>query len=119
MGKTSKTKAPLEKHVQNAILNFLSLHRVFVWPNKTQGTFDPKKKVFRRPTSRHWINGVADILGVTPKGRIIAIEVKRPGERPSDAQKEFLFDVSNRGGVAFVATSIEDVEQKLNELKET
>ena len=66
--------------------------------------------------------GVADIIGVLPMarqslldgtrstfGRFLAIEVKRPGQQPTQAQAAFLASVQMAGGLAFVATSVDDV----------
>jgi hypothetical protein len=43
---------------------------------------------------------------------LLAIEVKRPGESPTPAQRRFLEAVMRAGGVAFVATSVEDVRRE-------
>ena len=71
-------------------------------------------KIHRSPFQRH----VVDILGVRPvqcvdgKGTCfgvgLAIEVKRPGEKPTPLQKRFLDDWSFAGGRAGVAYSVED-----------
>jgi hypothetical protein len=56
--------------------------------------------------------GVADILACY-RGRFIAIEVKTPERRNyiSDAQQAFLEAVRRAGGVAIVATEVEQVRQ--------
>lgn len=111
-------QVPLEKHVQESILHYLSLNGVFAWPNKTQGTYDPRREKFRKPTSKFWKKGVADILGITPSGRFFAIEVKRPKKGVlSQEQKDFIAQISARGGIAFVATSIADVAGRIEELR--
>ena len=100
-----------EKIIENQILNFLKAKRVFVFKVKTTGTFDPTKKVFRR-ASAMYMKGVSDILGIF-NHRFMAIEVKSAKGRLSDEQKIFLQRVSENGGIAIVARSVEDVEQKL------
>lgn len=59
--------------------------------------------------------GVSDILACI-KGRFVAIEVKRPGKKPSDLQERFLDAVNTIGGFAFWADNLQDVKDKLKEL---
>lgn len=56
--------------------------------------------------------GVSDILAFK-NGLFAAIEVKVPGNYPTQNQKDFLAKVEQNGGIAFVARSVEDVENKL------
>ena len=51
--------------------------------------------------------GIADILGCW-RGRFIAIELKMPGEEPTELQKDFLDDVHYSGGRAGVAFSVQE-----------
>ncbi len=99
--------------IQKAILEYLGLQGIMAWGNKNGGTFDPKKRVYRRNTT---VPGISDILGVLPGGRALAIEVKRPKpnyREPTVAQKQFIKRINEAGGLAFVATSVEDVKQAL------
>lgn len=57
--------------------------------------------------------GSSDILGIMTGGRFLAIEVKKPGGKLSEAQRDFIEDINIRGGLAFMATCIEDVEKEL------
>jgi hypothetical protein len=58
--------------------------------------------------------GVSDIIGCIPKtGRFLAIEVKRPGGKPTPEQQQFIDTINAAGGLAFVARSVEEVEQRL------
>ena len=59
--------------------------------------------------------GVSDILACI-KGRFVAIEVKRPGKKPSDLQERFLDAINTIGGVAFWADNLNDVKEKLKGL---
>jgi len=54
--------------------------------------------------------GVSDILGCL-QGRFIAIEAKMPGkeENITDLQKKFLEQIRGNGGIAIVATYVEDL----------
>jgi hypothetical protein len=58
---------------------------------------------------------VSDIIGCRLKtGRFLAIEVKRPGGKPTPEQQQFIDTINHAGGLAFVARSIEEVEQHWN-----
>jgi predicted RecB family endonuclease len=59
--------------------------------------------------------GVADILGIMKDGRLLAIEVKSPTGRLSPHQQTFLGETTARGGLTFVARSVEETEQRLAE----
>ena len=67
---------------------------------------------------KHWggpmsVPGVSDILGCY-RGRMMAIEVKCPGNKLTQLQKNFLDNVNEAGGIAFVAYCIEDVVEGLS-----
>jgi hypothetical protein len=87
--------------VKKQILDYLKARGIFHWVN--QAGRIPGRKLLK--------TGIADILGVF-RGRMLAIEVKAPGEKPSDKQEEFIADVNRHGGIAFVAKSVDDVEHE-------
>jgi hypothetical protein len=58
--------------------------------------------------------GGADIIGVAPDGRFLAVEVKTPTGRIRPEQEVFLQVVRKAGGIAGIARS---VEQALDLLK--
>lgn len=58
------------------------------------------------------LKGVSDIIGCH-NGQFFAIEVKRPGGKPSMYQEHFIERVKEAGGIAFVAWSAEDVVKAL------
>lgn len=105
-----------ESKVQKEILQFLHAKRIFVWRNHSTGIYDPTKGGFRRNNSYGALNGVADILGILPDGRFLAIEVKTPATKNnlSILQSNFLTNINKSYGVAFVAWSIESVEEVLS-----
>lgn len=59
--------------------------------------------------------GVSDILACI-RGRFVAIEVKKPGNKPSALQDNFIKAINSIGGFAFWADNLEDVKDKLKEL---
>lgn len=99
-----------EADVQRACLQYLAAVGVMAWRNNTTGVYDPSSKRFR---SNHSINGVADILGVLPDGRLLAVECKGTGGRVSEDQRFFLDGVRKSKGMAVVAYSIGDLEAAL------
>jgi hypothetical protein len=59
--------------------------------------------------------GTSDIIACLHGGEYVAIEVKRPGEKPTPAQELFIDQVNATGGLAFVAHSLEDVMRELGQ----
>lgn len=49
--------------------------------------------------------GSADLIGYTNTGTFVAIEVKRPGKKPTPEQENFIAQVKKAGGIAGVAHS--------------
>lgn len=106
-----KKKKPIfkvsEKNIENAILHALSLlPGCKVWKNQSVGIFDPKKKIFRRP-SKYQINGVSDILGIY-KGRMICLEVKSKTGKLSPHQKAFLDEMKALGAISACVKSVDE-----------
>lgn len=60
-------------------------------------------------------SGIPDILACSNKGRFVAIEMKKPGEKPKAIQQAYLDAINSIGGVAFYATSVEEVKTNLKE----
>lgn len=59
-------------------------------------------------------DGMADITGQMKDGRRLEVECKRPfGGRVTAEQRAFIAKVRDRGGVAFFATSVDDVLAQL------
>jgi hypothetical protein len=105
-----------EKIIQKQILQFLSAYGIFVFRINTTGVFDPKRKVFRS-LSGFSMKGVADILGILPGGRFLAIEVKTLKGKQSLDQQHFEDLVVKAGGVYVLARSVNDVRFLVNEAK--
>lgn len=106
---------PLEKQIQNDILEYLnSLPHCKAWQTQSGAIFDPTRKTFRKPPK--WAPvGVADIIGIW-HGYFLAIEVKRPGGRLSSHQQQWLLDMAEKGALAMVAFSAGDVVRLLDQL---
>jgi hypothetical protein len=101
-----------EQDIQKQILEYLKLKGFFVWKNHNVGVYS---KQAERYISYGGTKGIADIIGICPNGKLIAIEVKKHGGYATAEQKEFLSLIENFNGIAGLARSIEDVEEILKE----
>lgn len=103
-----------EHDIQSAILNILPYLGVYAWRNNS-GMVAVGEGRFRRMIKLGKA-GLPDIIGVQNKtGKMVGIEVKRPGKKPTDLQAQTLKELQDFGAIAFVATSVDEVQKKLNE----
>lgn len=84
-------------------------HGAYLWRNNSGGMYDAKGRFVRYGLCV----GSSDLIGVLPDGRFLAIEVKAKGKNSTKEQKKFLEWIREKGGVAFVARSAEDVKKNL------
>jgi hypothetical protein len=96
---------PSEREIEQAILAWLNYQ---AWKNKSQGTYDPVRKVFRRPSSKFTEKGTSDILGIWNR-RMLCIEVKSAKGRLRPEQREFLRTMQSLGAMCILARSLQDV----------
>lgn len=120
--RAGRAPARSEAEVQRAILDYLrTVPGVYAFRCNSRVVRMPGQGGHERLV-RFGVKGLPDILGwqslggplVQPFGewrlaRFLAIEVKRPGEPPSPAQLAFLELLRRAGGIAVVASSVEDV----------
>jgi hypothetical protein len=62
--------------------------------------------------------GSADLVGwitVDARAVFLAVEVKRPGEKPTQHQKNWLATLSKMGGIAICATSADEAAEALRD----
>ena len=97
----------LEKHILKQILEYLPYIGIFAWRTNSGVIFSEGRPHRMAP------RGTSDIIGIMPNGLFLAIEVKKPGGVVSQFQKEFLEKITTKGGVGFVAYSLDDVIEKL------
>ena len=116
-----KVQIPYEQDIQKAILTQLAYHPLVAWCGRINSgaAMLPCGRGKMRPVKFNTIKGCSDIIGQLRDGRFLAIEVKRPPwTRPTDdherEQEAFLNQVKRAGGVAFFATSIEEVRKGLD-----
>jgi len=102
------TKA-LERPILYAVLRAVRAHPGVAWAvrmNTGMATFGATSDGGDGGrTVRFAYQGCADILGQMKDGRLLAIEVKRPGEHPTPAQAANLHTVRQNNGVALCARS--------------
>ena len=105
-----KLPVPLEKDIQAAIIEYawlqfrLKLYRRNTGAVKASYKGKPRFIRFSEP-------GQADLWGIQPKtGRHVEVEVKRPGNTPTEAQMEWLAQCRELNGIAFWADSIEEFD---------
>lgn len=103
----------IEADIENLILDYLNKRGIFAFKIKTMGTYDAINKTYRK-LGKFSLKGTSDILGLLPGGRFLAIEVKTAKGVVSKEQKAFLNKVNKKGGLGFVARSVEDVKEGLN-----
>ncbi len=98
-----------EVDIQHDILELLEMHPAIAWAKRMN--------VGRAKMGQRWVMfgfpGCSDIIGQMADGRFFACEVKKPGEKPTEAQQRFLDQVAVKG-VAMVATNVSDVLTLLN-----
>lgn len=100
-----KVVEPLEKDIQSSIIDYLEAKKVFCWKEHSGGIPRDNGKWFM-PIG---LKGKSDILGIY-KGKFLAIEVKRPSSGVVSPDQQYFMDrVNKEGGIAFVATSIDDL----------
>lgn len=95
---TMKQPVISEKEITHSIRSYLKAFGIFHWKNF--GTLGAAV-------------GVADILGIY-QGKFLAIEVKTERGKLSPAQERFIANINDKGGIAFVARCIDDVENNLH-----
>jgi hypothetical protein len=95
---------------QSRLLAILGTEGIMAWNNPTGAV---------RVAPDRWLHfgkkGSADIIGLLPGGKFLAVETKAPAGRLSPEQREFLADVKALGGMAIVARSCRDIETALME----
>lgn len=106
-----------ESQIQARIMLALSEAGCIVWRCETAGAWvgrlihqqgDTVTLAMARMIQAGLTKGGADIIGIAPGGRFIAVEVKTPTGRIRPEQNLFLQRVREAGGIAGIARSVED-----------
>lgn len=112
---------PLESQSQAAYFDWwasfsrtqgIPQHLCFAVPNGAFLAGDPRRRAMQmaRLKEQGLTPGVSDVFLLVPAAgfHALLIEFKRQGEKPSDAQANFLYDVRRRGYNAMVVYSTEE-----------
>ena len=105
-----------ETEIVREILRLLHALKIPAWRMNSRVVTLPGKGGRPAPYRMGGVKGMADILGLLPpSGRLLAIEVKRPGKGDTVTleQRTFQHVVTNAGGLAIVATSAAEVLRAL------
>lgn len=95
------TKSSCEKVEIPRCLDFLRAKGCFVWENKT------RKMTYTDNGKKHFLSyglvGSADIIGISPYGRFLAVEVKSSADSRriglTNKQQMFRAEIEARGGI--------------------
>lgn len=63
------------------------------------------------------VAGISDLIIHIPKGRCVMVEVKKPGEKQSEAQIKIENKIKNLEGYYILVYSLEDFWEKFNKLE--
>ena len=99
-----------EKHLQTQLIEYLTL-KGYKCININSGKIQTKQGyIFQGAPA-----GTSDILACSPSGQFTALEIKLPKRKKlvTKLQQDFLDNIKERGGIAGVVTSIEDINELL------
>ena len=107
-GKTSEARGEMtsETDIQSLVRLALSERGILNWRNNTGALKDKDGRLVRYGL----FPGSSDIIGIMPDGRFLAIEVKKPGKKPTPEQLNFIEVIRRHGGIAGVVHSPEELE---------
>ncbi len=115
-----KALQPTEHQTQAAILRYLAISPRVAWAQRMNtGAIKIPVPGGRDRLVRFGFPGCPDILGQLIDGRLLAVEVKSPTGRASEAQEAFLALVATHGGVAVMARSTDDLTAILEAPRES
>ena len=104
---------PLERDVLRAGLQLLRVHPLVAWASRiNSGAVENASGQFVRFNQ---IAGCSDIVGQMKTGQFLALECKRPGQKPTEPQMMFLRQVQHYGGCSGWFDSVEALERVLGE----
>ena len=105
-----------ENDIQKQILDYLTLKNIFHWRQNTGGMvkdYETKSGEKKKYFVKFGKAGISDILGCH-RGKMFAVEVKRPGGKATDNQKEFQRDLVRAGGIGIICWSFKEFVEDWN-----
>lgn len=101
-----------ETQLVRSCIEYLNMKGHYVWRNNTGATrlsYTDKKGNISNRILRSGIRGSSDILGISKDGMFIAIECKVGRNKPTEMQINFLRQITDRGGIAQVVYTLDDL----------
>ena len=102
-----------EKDIQNDIMIALGSHPRVAWQMvittgkfRIKGAYITTGQYMTEHLKRH--SGISDIIGQLVNGLFFCIEIKKPKEKPTPEQYEFMELVSRNGGISGFATNVNE-----------
>lgn len=108
-------RKPRETDLVKQCLDVLALRGVFAW-RQNQGGMKATYKGKSRFLRFAGVDGISDIIGVLPGGKMLTVECKMPGNKPSPEQKGFIEKVRQHGGIAVVVYDVQELIDVLCDL---
>lgn len=113
--KRAQRAATPESLVLAACLRLCCAHRAVGWARRMNSG---ATKFTGRGGKPYFVKfgwpGASDIVGQMRDGRFLAVEVKRPGGRPTPEQQAFLALVAGHGGVAVLVDTVDSLARVLD-----
>lgn len=100
-----------EQAIQKGIIDYLKIKKYVVFKHRNVGIY--KKATGSYIPLPDGEKGISDIIGCSPEGRFIAIEVKKPDGKPTQNQIDFIDKIKASGGIAFFAYSLAEAMESL------
>jgi len=122
----SKERSVPEKAIQAQILQYLAYSDVLAQRNNAgmlRASYITKAGAVHDRMVKLGTAGWPDVIGMlgttygSHAGQFLGIEVKRPGNKPTEIQTMKLDQITEYGGLAFLAWSLDDVVAKLEPLR--
>lgn len=102
-----------EQNIQMMCIQYIQYRGIMCWRNNTgsfvRNYYNQKEQKWKQTFFRAGHKGHADIFGVLPDGKFLAVEVKTQTGKLSKEQVEFLEAVNNTNGLGLVVRCLEDI----------
>ena len=104
-----------ETSLVSACIQYLTLRGCFVY-RQNQGGVKVTRKGRERLIRFAIVDGISDIIGMTPSGRYLAVECKVRPNKPTPEQSDFMARVRKSGGAALLIYSLDELIAGLKEI---
>lgn len=105
-----------EGEILRSILDYCAAERIFVKRRNVGGGKITVSKEGKRSYVKFGKAGQSDLWGII-RGRHVECECKRPGEEPTDIQRQWLQDCADAGALAFWCTSLDEFIEGIDSIR--